>query len=111
MLGGNKSKLKWQFFVQAPAITLLAAADLFLAAPHPHRIQNSRDAIATAHAVWLTNYPESGIETEREWQSEFTAVKEGNLWIIRQKDHTGDPGVVIYLDASDGHIKDFIVWD
>lgn len=85
---------------------IMASASLgSMPAYHPHAVTSAKDAISTARAAWFQRYPQSGVDKE-DWQKEFRAIREGNVWFIRQIMATpGDKrGTYIYLDAKDGHI-------
>jgi hypothetical protein len=85
---------------------VMASASLgSMPAYHRHAIATAQDAISTARAVWFQRFPQSGVDKE-DWQKEFRATREGNVWFIRQIMATPNDnrGTYIYLDAKDGHI-------
>ena len=66
--------------------------------PHPHAVQDARDAIATASEIWKAHIPYSPMNSWN-WQLKFVARLVDGVWVINN-----EYGLTITLDAKDGHV-------
>lgn len=82
-----------------------------IANPNPHVIRDGQDAVATACAEWVRQYPRS-VTTEPQCRSEFIGTLNLGQWVIRQTMSKGDArGATMYLDPKTGNMLNWSIAD
>jgi len=81
-----------------PDIVLVTESVLAWYPQHPHEIQDSRDAIATAAEIWKSRWPDAPLSNEN-WQLLFTANLEDGVWVIND-----EAGFRMTMDPKNGHV-------